>query len=63
MKKIVFLVFCVFALHLQAEKISVFVASSASKAMSELREIFIQNYPKDEVELIFGASGKHYQLL
>ncbi|MBS4274846.1 molybdate ABC transporter substrate-binding protein [Campylobacter vulpis] len=64
MKKIVLiLVFWVFALNLHAEKISVFVASSASKAMSELREIFIKNHSNDEIELIFGASGKHYQLL
>ncbi|EDP6884514.1 molybdate ABC transporter substrate-binding protein [Campylobacter upsaliensis] len=64
MKKIVLvLVFLVFVLNLQAEKISIFVASSASKAMSELREIFMQNHPNDEIELIFGASGKHYQLL
>ncbi|MEB2807225.1 molybdate ABC transporter substrate-binding protein [Campylobacter upsaliensis] len=64
MKKIVLvLVFLVFALNLQAEKISIFVASSASKAMSEFREIFMQNHPNDEIELIFGASGKHYQLL
>ncbi|EAI8563724.1 molybdate ABC transporter substrate-binding protein [Campylobacter upsaliensis] len=64
MKRIVvFLIFSVFTLHLQAEKINIFVASSASKAMSELREIFMQNHPNDEIELIFGASGKHYQLL
>ncbi|WP_409513390.1 molybdate ABC transporter substrate-binding protein [Campylobacter sp. MIT 99-7217] len=52
-----------FATGAFAEKISVFVASSASKAMTEVREAFLKKHPKDEVELIFGASGKHYQLL
>lgn len=64
MKKILFflsiLFFCVSA---NAEKISVFVASSASKAMSEIKDTFLKTHPNDEVELIFGASGKHYQLL
>lgn len=45
------------------QKITVFVASSASKALSEVKDEFIKSHPKDEVELIFGASGKHYQLL
>lgn len=64
MKKIIvaFVALC-FASALWAEKISVFVASSASKAMGEVREAFLKTHPKDEVELVFGASGKHYQLL
>lgn len=64
MKKIivVFVALC-FASALWAEKISVFVASSASKAMGEVREAFLKTHPKDEIELVFGASGKHYQLL
>lgn len=52
-----------FAVNLYAEKISVFVASSASKAMSEVKDEFVKTHPKDEVELVFGASGKYYQLL
>lgn len=64
MKKIIvaFVALC-FASALWAEKISVFVASSASKAMGEVREAFLKTHPKDEIELVFGASGKHYQLL
>lgn len=64
MKKILFaLLVCVFSTSLFAEKISVFVASSASKAMSEVKDEFAKTHPNDEVELVFGASGKHYQLL
>ncbi|WP_276883729.1 molybdate ABC transporter substrate-binding protein [Campylobacter cuniculorum] len=64
MKRIfVFFAILFFCLNLHAEKISVFVASSASKAMSEVRDEFIKTHPKDEIELVFGASGKHYQLL
>ena len=64
MKKIVFaLALLCFSSSLWAEKISVFFASSASKAMSEVREAFLKSHPKDDVELVFGASGKHYQLL
>ncbi|ARJ57395.1 molybdate ABC transporter substrate-binding protein [Campylobacter cuniculorum] len=59
----VFFAILFFSLNLHAEKISVFVASSASKAMSEVRDEFIKTHPKDEIELVFGASGKHYQLL
>lgn len=47
-----------------SEKISVFVASSASKAFKEVLEAFSKANPNlGEIELIFGASGKHYQLL
>ncbi|NDJ26819.1 molybdate ABC transporter substrate-binding protein [Campylobacter sp. MIT 12-8780] len=64
MKKMLFvLASLLLASSLWAEKISVFVASSASKAMQEVKNEFIKKHPKDEVELIFGASGKHYQLL
>lgn len=64
MKRIfVFFAILFFCLNLHAEKISVFVASSASKAMSEVRDEFIKTHPKDEIEFVFGASGKHYQLL
>lgn len=64
MKKMLFILASLFlASSLWAEKISVFVASSASKAMQEVKDEFIKKHPKDEVELIFGASGKHYQLL
>lgn len=61
--KRLFVFILIFTNSLWAEKISVFVASSASKAMSEVRTEFNKKFPKDEVELIFGASGKHYQLL
>ncbi|WP_300703876.1 molybdate ABC transporter substrate-binding protein [uncultured Campylobacter sp.] len=62
MKKIFFcLVF--FILNLQAEKITVFVASSASKAMIEIKDEFLKKNTNDEIEFVFGASGKHYHLL
>ncbi|KAA6233954.1 molybdate ABC transporter substrate-binding protein [Campylobacter sp. LR291e] len=64
MKKIlIFLGILFFVTNACAEKISVFVASSASKAMTEVGEAFKKTHPKDEVEFVFGASGKHYQLL
>jgi len=63
MKKILFLGLLVFVLNLEAEKISVFVASSASKAMNEIGKTFLKTHPNDEIEFVFGASGKHYQLL
>ncbi len=64
MKKIfAFFAILFFCSHLSAEMINVFVASSASKAMNEVKEKFLKTHSNDEVELIFGASGKHYQLL
>lgn len=64
MKKIIIaLSILCFSSTLWAEKISVFVASSASKAINEVKEAFLKKHPKDEVELVFGSSGKHYQLL
>lgn len=42
---------------------SIFVASSASKAMSEVKDEFLKTHPEDKIELVFGASGKYYELL
>ncbi|TKX34631.1 molybdate ABC transporter substrate-binding protein [Campylobacter taeniopygiae] len=62
MKKILF--FCMFLfLCLKAENLSIFVASSASKAMSVIKDEFLKTHPNDNIEMIFGASGKYYQLL
>ncbi|MBZ7968401.1 molybdate ABC transporter substrate-binding protein [Campylobacter molothri] len=62
MKKILF--FCMFLfLCLKAENLSIFVASSASKAMSAIKDEFLKTHPNDTIEMIFGASGKYYQLL
>ena len=47
MKKMLFvLASLLLASSLWAEKISVFVASSASKAMSEVRTEFLKKFPK-----------------
>ncbi|MGH2267300.1 molybdate ABC transporter substrate-binding protein [Campylobacter taeniopygiae] len=62
MKKILF--FCMFLfLCLKAENLSIFVASSASKTMSAIKDEFLKTHPNDNIEMIFGASGKYYQLL
>ena len=64
MKKILlFLGILFLSSSLFAEKISVFVASSASKAMNEVKDEFLKEHKNDEVELVFGASGKYYQIL
>ncbi|MFY4755153.1 molybdate ABC transporter substrate-binding protein [Campylobacter jejuni] len=55
---ILFLVSC-----LNAQNLSIFVASSASKAMSEVKDEFLKTHPEDKIELVFGASGKYYELL
>ncbi|OEW18963.1 molybdate ABC transporter substrate-binding protein [Campylobacter sp. BCW_6879] len=52
-----------FTLHLNAQNLSIFVASSASKAMSEVKDEFLKTHPEDKIELVFGASGKYYELL
>ncbi|EOI5268582.1 molybdate ABC transporter substrate-binding protein, partial [Campylobacter jejuni] len=48
---------------LNAQNLSIFVASSASKAMSEVKDEFLKTHPEDKIELVFGASGKYYELL
>ncbi|HED6806945.1 TPA: molybdate ABC transporter substrate-binding protein [Campylobacter jejuni] len=64
MKKfIVFFGILLFASCLNAQNLSIFVASSASKAMSEVKDEFLKTHPKDKIELVFGASGKYYELL
>ncbi|EAK7676521.1 TPA: molybdate ABC transporter substrate-binding protein [Campylobacter jejuni] len=64
MKKfIVFFGILFFTLHLNAQNLSIFVASSASKAMSEVKDEFLKIHPEDKIELVFGASGKYYELL
>ena len=64
MKKfIVFFGILFFTLHLNAQNLSIFVASSASKTMSEVKDEFLKTHPEDKIELVFGASGKYYELL
>ncbi|EGJ7689047.1 molybdate ABC transporter substrate-binding protein [Campylobacter jejuni] len=64
MKKfIVFFGILLFASCLNAQNLSIFVASSASKAMSEVKDEFLKTHPEDKIELVFGASGKYYELL
>ena len=52
-----------FCASLYAEKINVFVASSASKAFLQIKDEFLKQNKNDDIELTFGASGKHYHLL
>ncbi|EAK8252327.1 molybdate ABC transporter substrate-binding protein [Campylobacter jejuni] len=64
MKKLVLIFIVLFlSLNLNAQNLSVFVASSASKAMSEVKDEFLKTHPEDKIELVFGASGKYYELL
>lgn len=62
MKKLIFgVVFGVLiTMQLHAQKLTVFVAVSAKHALAELRNEFLKNHPMDEIELVFGASGKAY---
>lgn len=64
MKKLVLIFIVLFlSLNLNAQNLSVFVASSASKAMEEVKNEFLKSHPNDNIDLVFGASGKYYQLL
>ncbi|ECL3018665.1 TPA: molybdate ABC transporter substrate-binding protein [Campylobacter jejuni] len=64
MKKfIVFFGILFFVSCLNAQNLNIFVASSASKAMSEVKDEFLKTHPEDKIELVFGASGKYYELL
>ncbi|EFN0497429.1 molybdate ABC transporter substrate-binding protein [Campylobacter coli] len=64
MKKLVLCFIVLFlSLNLNAQNLSVFVASSASKAMEEVKNEFLKSHPNDNIDLVFGASGKYYQLL
>ncbi|HEG4702862.1 TPA: molybdate ABC transporter substrate-binding protein [Campylobacter jejuni] len=64
MKKfIVFFGILFFVSCLNAQNLSIFVASSASKAMEEVKNEFLKSHPNDNIDLVFGASGKYYQLL
>ncbi|EKS3205153.1 molybdate ABC transporter substrate-binding protein [Campylobacter coli] len=64
MKKLVlFFIVLFLSLNLNAQNLSVFVASSASKAMEEVKNEFLKSHPNDNIDLVFGASGKYYQLL
>ncbi|CAM4012413.1 molybdate ABC transporter substrate-binding protein [Campylobacter hepaticus] len=62
-KLIVFLGIWFSALHLNGQNLSIFVASSASKAMNEIKNEFLKIHPNAKIELVFGASGKYYELL
>lgn len=41
-----------------AEKINIFAASDMKYALDSLRAEFIKSHPKDEIEIIYGSSGK-----
>lgn len=44
--------------NLFAQKITVFAASDLRYALSEIKEEFLKQNPKDELDMIFGSSGK-----
>ncbi len=62
MKKFTIILMLILALSnsLHADKIDVFVASSAKLAMSEIVEEFKKSNQDDTVTLFFGGSGKAY---
>ena len=62
MKKII-LILAFFSIALNAQKIEVFAASSTSKLMLDLKAHFLKTCASCEINFVFGASGKHYQLL
>ncbi len=60
MKKMLFAVLIILAMNasLFAQKITIFAASDLRYALSEIKEDFLKQNPKDELEMIFGSSGK-----
>lgn len=60
MKKIILYLMATLALSIPvlAEKITVFAASDLRFALDEVKKEFLNTYPKDEVEMIYGSSGK-----
>lgn len=56
------LIIIFFTFNLNAQNLSIFVASSASKAINEVTKEFLKTHPNDKIELVFGASGKYYEL-
>lgn len=57
MKKII-LGLMVLSASLFADKITVLAAADLKYAFEEVKTAFLKTHPKDEVELIFGSSGK-----
>lgn len=60
MKKIILYLLVTLALStpVLAEKITVFAASDLRFALDEVKKEFLELYPKEEVEMIYGSSGK-----
>ncbi|MFA5454410.1 MAG: molybdate ABC transporter substrate-binding protein [Sulfurimonas sp.] len=57
MKKII-LGLMILSMSLFAEKITVFAAADLRFALDEVKAKFLKEHPKDEVETIYGSSGK-----
>lgn len=60
MKKLLLAAVMILAINasLLAEKITLFAAADLRYALSEIKEEFLKQNSKDEVEMIFGSSGK-----
>lgn len=43
---------------LPADKITIFAASDLKFALDGVRDLFLQQNPKDQIEIIYGSSGK-----
>lgn len=63
MKKLIIGVILVltFNNNLLAQKITIFAASDLRFALDEVKAKFLKKYPKNEVETIYGSSGKGMQ--
>ena len=61
MKKVIsLLIFLLFSTTVYAETITIYAASSLSFAFKELIKTYQEKYPKDNIKVIFGSSGKGY---
>lgn len=60
MKKIIPFILIIFTLNIQllAEKITIFAAADLRFALNEVKTEFLKANPKDELEMIYGSSGK-----
>ncbi len=61
MKKVLsYIIFLIFSTIAYAGNITIYAASSLSFAFKELIKTYQEKYPKDNIKVIFGSSGKGY---
>src|SRR5665648_50820 len=60
MKKLILMALLLSGL-LQAQKITIFAAADLRFALDEVKAEFVKTYPKEELEMIYGSSGKGMQ--